>query len=269
MSLSGAPASLLAVAVLVAYLIAALPGPGRGRWPAVLLFITWVVHGLTLLLDAGVWREATEGLRLGFAPVLSFTLWLVIGVHGVESRFLPLPGARRILASCAAASMVLFLMFPGDVHAVSHSRWAPLHWVLGLASYGLFGAAVLHAVLLDRAERRMRLTTSKGAGAVGGGGGMPLLKIERLTFRYVEAGFVVLTLALLFGLSSPYWRFDHKTDLSLLSWAVFAALIVGRLWRGWRGRQATRWLYAGTVLLLLSYVGTRFVFEVLLQRTVA
>jgi ABC-type uncharacterized transport system permease subunit len=38
------------------------------------------------------------------------------------------------------------------------------------------------------------------------------------------------------------------------------------MWRGWRGRQATRWLYAGSVLLLLAYAGTRFVYEVILQR---
>jgi ABC-type uncharacterized transport system permease subunit len=47
---------------------------------------------------------------------------------------------------------------------------------------------------------------------------------------------------------------------------VFAALLVGRHLRGWRGRRATRWLYAGAVLLLLGYAGSRFVLEVLLQR---
>ena len=53
---------------------------------------------------------------------------------------------------------------------------------------------------------------------------------------------------------------------SLLGWAVLAALLAGRRWQGWRGRRATRWLYVGAVLLLLAYVGSRFVFEVLLAR---
>jgi ABC-type uncharacterized transport system permease subunit len=48
---------------------------------------------------------------------------------------------------------------------------------------------------------------------------------------------------------------------------VFAALLLGRRLQGWRGRHATRWLYAGAVLLLLAYVGSRFVVEVLLGRT--
>jgi ABC-type uncharacterized transport system permease subunit len=62
------------------------------------------------------------------------------------------------------------------------------------------------------------------------------------------------------------WRWDHKSVFSLLGWAVFTALLLGRHLRGWRGRRATRWLYAGATLLLLAYVGSRFVFEVLLGR---
>ena len=108
------------------------------------------------------------------------------------------------------------------------------------------------------------------AGAAPGPMGMPLMRLERLTFRFVEAGFVVLTLALVLGVvTSPQWRWDHKTVFSLLGWTVFAALLLGRQWRGWRGRRATRWLYAGAVLLLLASVGSRFVFEVLINRGVA
>jgi ABC-type uncharacterized transport system permease subunit len=140
-----------------------------------------------------------------------------------------------------------------------------MHWVLGVASYGLFGVAVLHGSLLDAAERRMR-NKLPGDGAVLG---MPLLRLERLTFRFVEAGFVVLTAALLLGaVTVTRWRWDHKTVFSMLGWLVFAALLAGRFGRGWRGRHATRWLYAGAALLLLAYVGSRFVLEVVLGRPV-
>ena len=95
-----------------------------------------------------------------------------------------------------------------------------------------------------------------------------MLTLETLTFRFVWAGFLVLTVAILLGVGfTEVWRWDaHKTVLSLMSWLVFAALLVGRRIFGWRGRRATRWVYAGTALLLLAYVGTRFVFEVLLHR---
>ena len=65
------------------------------------------------------------------------------------------------------------------------------------------------------------------------------------------------------------WRWDHKTVFSLLGWSTFAALMVGRHLRGWRGRRATRWLYAGALLLVLAYIGSRFVAEVLINRGVA
>ena len=142
----------------------------------------------------------------------------------------------------------------------------PLHWLLGVASFGLLGAAVLHAAMLDGAERRLR-GVHGGAAASPGPLGMPLLRLERLTFRFVDAGFAVLSAALLLGLwSTVQWRWDHKTVFSLLGWATFGALIVGRKLYGWRGRRATRWLYAGAALLLLGYIGSRFVLEVLLKR---
>ena len=100
---------------------------------------------------------------------------------------------------------------------------------------------------------------------------MPLLRLERLTFRFVDAGFVVLSAALLLGawFANP-WRWDHKTVFSMLGWAgVRRRCSSGRHAFGWRGRRATRWLYAGAALLLLAYVGSRFVLEVLLHRVPA
>lgn len=222
------------------------------------LWTGWVLHAVVILMD--ILSAGLHQARFGFAPALSMTVWLVLGVYGVESRFLPLTGARRMLALLALGCVVLAGVFPGEP-LPQVAPWAPLHWVLGIASYGLFGAAVLHAVLLNRTERQLR-----GKAAAQRAPGLPLLQLERLTFRFVEAGFVVLTAALLWGwgVASP-WRWDHKTVFSLLGWGVFAALLVGRHAFGWRGLRATRWLYAGAGLLFLAYVGSRFVLEVLLR----
>ena len=228
------------------------------------LLTGWVAHAIAIVVDiAGVGSDVVVA-RFGFAPALSVTLWLVLAVYVVESRFLPLPGARRTLAMLGIVVVLLAWMFPGELRPLVASRWAPLHWVLGIASYGLFGAAVLHAAMLARAERQMR----SAAGAISGAmKGMPLLRLERLTFRFVAAGFVVLSAALLLGawFANP-WRWDHKTVFSMLGWVVFAGLLAGRRAFGWRGPAATRWVYAGAALLLLAYVGSRFVLEVLLHR---
>ncbi len=261
------PASLvLAVLAVLAYAIAALPTAAPARWLAPALLAGWIVHGVLLALDVGGWGRVQPGARLGFGPVLSLTVWLVLAVHAVESRFVPLPGVRRTLAVAGAVSVVLAWAFPGEVHRAT-SALEPLHWGLGVASYALFAAAVLHASLLDAAERRLRRRDAGTGTAPSGPMGMPLLRLERLTFRFVEVGFVVLTLAICLGaLTATGWRWSHETVFSLLSWVVFARLLWGRTRQGWRGRRATWWLYAGAALLLLGYAGSRFVFEVLLGR---
>src|SRR6218665_1099325 len=249
---------------LCAYVLAALLNPQREHASRLALIFGWLVHAFAIVIDlAGVGSDV-RGARFGFAPALSATVWLVVAVYAVESRWLPLARVRRTLALLGAAAVVLAAIFPGEFRPQASSNWAPLHWALGIASYGLFGAAVLHGAMLDAAERRMR----QGAQAIGDGpAGMPLLRLERLTFQFVTAGFALLSATLLLGwwFSNP-WRWDHKTVFSVLGWGVFAALLAGRQLLGWRGRHAVRWLYAGAVLLLLAYVGSRFVVEVLLQR---
>lgn len=276
-SASASSALVLAVpsaVALLAYVCATLRGDAN--WLRNALMLGWIAQGIAIVVDTFGLSSDTPGARFGFAPALSVTTWMVVAVYAVESRLLPLPVARRMLALFGALAVALAWGFPGDSRPHAGSPWAPLHWVLGFASYGLFGAAVLHAALWSHNDRRLRMkpgsslskppfnTSFQGGFAPVG---MPLLKLETLTFGFVSAGFVVLSATLVLGwhFAQP-WHWDHKTVLSVLSWIVFAALLAGRQVFGWRGRPATRWLYVGASLLLLAYVGSRFVFEVVLHR---
>jgi ABC-type uncharacterized transport system permease subunit len=58
----------------------------------------------------------------------------------------------------------------------------------------------------------------------------------------------------------------HKVVFSVLGWLAFGAVLVGRYRYGWRGKVALRWILAGSVLLLLAYIGSKFVFEAILHR---
>ena len=254
---------LLVVVTVVLYLLAAAPVPVLRRFAVAAFLGAFVLHALLLLIDIAGLGQPEGGTRLGFGPVLSMTVWLVAAVYTVESRMLPLPAVRQWLGLCAALAVALAAAFPGEAKRAA-TALAPLHFALGVGSYALFGAAVLHALLLDAAERRLR------AGLAGAGDGkqrgVPLMRLERLTFNFVAAGFAALSATLVLGLTSGPLRFEHKTVFAVLAWLVFAALLAGRHWRGWRGRRATRWLYAGALLLLLAYAGSRFVLEVLLGR---
>lgn len=255
--LATAAGAALAYAVLALATPRLSPGTIRG-----MLLAAWLLHALAL----------AEGLlgeppRFGFAPALSMTVWLVLTVYAIESRLFPQLQAHWALAGLGSAAVILSLIFPGSSYHAIASPWLPLHWALGIASYGLFAAAVVHGWLMTRSERSMRLAAQTDAG-------VPLLTLERLTFRFVEAGFVLLSATLLVGwlfaetLYGPglAWKWNHKTIFSVLAWLTFAGLLLGRVRLGWRGRKAVRVLYLGSGLLLLGYAGSRFVLEVFLRR---
>lgn len=255
--------TVLSVAAALGYAALAL---GQRHWGGAAtrlgLTVAWVLHASVLASSLLVTPPT-----FGFAPALSVTAWLVLLVYAIESHVYPQLRAKAALLGLGMAAVLLALLFPGVPYHTVHSVWLPLHWALGIASYGLIAAAVVHAWWMQRTERAMRQASSPR------GEGLPLLAIERLTFRLVSVGFALLTATLLAGwwfsdtLYGQGWVWEHKTVFSVLSWLVFAVLLAGRWRLGWRGRVATRMLYAGSGLLMLAYVGSRFVLEVVLHRS--
>ncbi len=235
------------------------PKLGRSAISA-LMAAVWVLHGAALVSLLGV-----EPVRFGFATTLSVTAWLVFSVYSIETRLYPQLGTRWTLAGLGVPAVVLALVFPGSSYPALQSTWLPLHWALGIASYGLLGVAVAHAWMMQRTEQLIR----QGHAVQNG---LPLLALERLTFRFVGAAFVLLTLTLVAGwyftaaLPHHGWAWTHKTVFTVLSWVALGVLLAGRRLRGWRGKLAVRMLYTAAGLLLLGYVGSRFVLEVVLQR---
>ncbi|MDI1246929.1 MAG: cytochrome c biogenesis protein CcsA [Rhodoferax sp.] len=262
---SASPLTLtLALGASAAY-AASATGASRANQmlPRISAWLAWFLHGI--LLAWGLWGNEP---RFGFAPALSVTTWLVGLVYAVESYVFPQLKTPWLLSGAGSAAVLLALLFPGTTLHASASAWLPLHWALGIASYGLFAVAVVHAWFMTRAEARIRVASNAATG-------LPLLTMERLTFRFVGLGFVLLSATLLAGVffgnqlygGSHAIKWDHKTVFSVLSWLTFAILMVGRTRFGWRGKRAVRFLYAGSGLLLLAYVGSRFVMEIVLGQT--
>ncbi len=254
----------LAIATAVAYSVSAMGADRLGaRSARAAVWLAWLLHGALLSLSL-----FGQEHRFGFAPALSVTAWLIAAVYAIESHVYPLLQTRWTLSVLGAIAVLLAVLFPGSPLHPTASPWLPLHWALGISSYGLFGAAVVHAWFMTRAEERFRLATDPNSG-------MPLLTMERLTFRFVAAGFLLLSATLLVGLlfesqlynSTKPLKWYYETGFSVLSWLTFAALLVGRARFGWRGKRAVRVLYIGAGLLLLAYVGSRFVMEIILGRS--
>jgi len=152
------------------------------------------------------------------------------------------------------------------------------HIAIAMLAYSTLTIAAFHAVLM--ALQESRLHTRQGAPATGLLGSaidrLPaLLTMEKLLFRLIAFGFLLLTLTVLSGvffseeLFGKAFKWDHKTLFTLLSWGLFGVLLAGRRWRGWRGKTALSFTLTGFATLLLAYVGSRFVFEVVLHRGLA
>jgi ABC-type uncharacterized transport system permease subunit len=234
-------------------------------WERAAIFVPLLVHAW-LIYDALL--RAPE-LRFGFGQALSVMLWLTVLLYWIESLFFRLEGMQPLVLGLAAVCVPLPLLFPGLASRVStHSLEFRLHLILGMAAYSLFTIAALHALLMALLERRLH----RGALSAPFSALPPLLTMESLLFRVIFAGFVLLTLTLATGivfsetLFGRPLRFEHKSLFAILSWVIFAALLAGRRLYGWRGRTALRWTLAGFLTLLLAYVGSRFVLEVLLRR---
>ncbi len=258
-----ASGSMIAVASALIYLLPAFAAEKLGPKPSIrIASLAWLAHAgalwLTLFGDAP---------RFGFATALSFTAWLAGLIYALEMQIYPALQTRWKLAALAGLSVLLAWLFPGKLLHTGAPVWLPLHWALGIASYGLVAVAVVHAWFLTRTEDELRLANDAAPG-------VPLMTLERLTFRFVQVGFALLTATIVVALffaehlygPGQGFKLNHKAVFSVLAWMVFAILLLGRARFGWRGQVARRMLYAGSALLLLAYAGSRFVLEVVLGR---
>jgi ABC-type uncharacterized transport system permease subunit len=235
----------------------------------------WLLHAGALWVDV----IAPGSLRLGFAIMLSAALWVSVGIYWLENRNFVLDGLRIMVLPCAAVAVILPLLFPGSVVPL-HNKSALFSWHIAIAmlAYSTLTIAAFHAVLmaLQEAKLHARPTLTRNKWFAAAIDRLPaVLTMEKLLFRLIGFGFLLLTLTVLSGivfseqLFGRAFRWDHKTIFTMLSWILFGVLLGGRKWRGWRGKTALSFTLTGFATLLLAYVGSRFVLEVVLHRGLA
>lgn len=241
------------------------PAGGLGLGERGILLLALLAHALGLRAEI----FGGEGMRFGFAIALSVMLWLAIALYWIESFYARMEGLQVIgLPSAAMAALLPAVFRDAHVLANAGSPAFRLHILMAMLAYSLFTLAALHALLMATAEKGLH----RGRISPLLAGLPPLLTMEALLFRLIHVAFALLTLTVASGiffsdaLFGKALSFDHKTVFAILSWLIFAALLAGRHLRGWRGRLALRWTLAGFIALLLAYVGSRFVLEVILGR---
>lgn len=247
--------------------VAAGPAPHQcmSTTVRILMLVAIGVHGLAL--NQSIF--AGDGMHFGFGLAVSLVVWLAISFYWIETFYTRLDGLHVMVLPAGVVGSLLPLAFPGQhILANAGSPAFRAHFIIAMLSYSLFTLAALHAMLMAVAERQLHSGRLKRPFA----NLPPLLTMETLLFRLIGIAFILLTLTLTSGivfseaLFGQAFRLDHKTVFAIISWLLFGALLVGRTAWGWRGRVALRWTLAGFAALVLAYVGSRFVAEVLLGR---
>ncbi|MEZ5651166.1 MAG: cytochrome c biogenesis protein CcsA [Burkholderiaceae bacterium] len=216
--------------------------------------------------------------HFGFAHILSAASWVGALLLWIEGDNAHVRAMRALVLPLAAALAPMPLLFPGyPLAALEGNALFVPHLLVGVLAYAVMLLAALHALLMAMAEKSLHDPLDARPNPLLAGSLErlpPLLTMERLLFRLLAIGFALLTLTALSGMlfseeifGRPF-RFDHKTVLTLLAWAVFGLLLIGRRLWGWRGQRALRLTLTGFVVLVLGYAGSRFVLEVILHRTV-
>lgn len=234
-------------------------------WERYFLLLPLVLHALSLY--SAIFND--EQLYLGVGNALSVIVFLAIAIYWVGNFFYKLEGLQILVIPAAALAALAPLIFPPG-HPVPNTGFVAfkIHLLISMLAYGLFTVAAFHVSIMAMQEKGLHSGTSNQFLL----SLPPLLAMEKLLFRVIALGFVLLTLTVVSGvffsevLFGKPFQLSHKVVFGMLSWGIFAALLSGRKIYGWRGKTATQWTLAGFFALFLAYIGSKFVIEIILHR---
>lgn len=226
-------------------------------------FIAIALHVSTLYSN----MLSPLGVNLGFYNALSLvgvfiTLFTLVSVlrHPVEVMGIITMPVSAFIISLESVNSSIHWIAPGSSYELI------FHVLSSLIAYSLLALAALHAVVLSIQNSYLHKHQPGGIIKL-----LPPLKtMESLLFDTIVIGFICLSFSLATGLIFLENMFAqhlaHKTILSITAWFVFATLLFGRWFFGWRGRTAIRWTLSGFISLMLAYFGSKFVLEILLTQ---
>lgn len=228
-----------------------------------------VILGLiAVLLHAVVLHNvivAPDALDMGFFKATSLIAWLIALMILLASLLRPVENLAIAFLPLAGLTIVLEMIFPAHHFIDKSLSGLDAHILLSIVAYSLLSIAAVQAVLLTIQDAHLHAKHPGGyIRAL-----PPLQTGESLLFQIITLGFIFLSFGLLSGavfLENIFAQhLVHKTSLSILAWLVFAILLWGRRRFGWRGRTALRWTLGGFFVLMLAYLGSKLVLEVMLE----
>jgi ABC-type uncharacterized transport system permease subunit len=232
-----------------------------------ILSVAWLAAALHALALLSLYTAA-GGLNFSFLGAMSAVAWIIAAIVLLAAFFKPVDKLGLVVFPLAAIILLLKLLVPEEPHLVRDRSWPmTAHILTSMLAYSLLNIAAIQAVLLAFQDWCLR---RRHAGGLLVRSLPPLQTMEALLFQLIGAGFVLLSASLVTGflfLENMFAQhLAHKTVLSILAWLVFAILLLGRMYSGWRGQIAIRWTLGGFLSLMLAYFGSKMVLEWILER---
>ena len=222
---------------------------------------TWIALVLHALLMQQL-ITANGSINLGFASSLTLFTWCITVISLFVSLRTGLVFLTTVMSVLSSLSIIAALLLPAHT-SISEplSLGLTIHIILSMLAYSLLSISALISILLGIQDYQLHHHQQ----------GLllkllpPLQTMERLMFKLIEFGFLLLSFAVCSGFMYADDWFTHKIIFSVIAWLVFLILLLGRHFAGWRGQKAIRWTLAGVTSLMLAFFGTKIVFEFILS----
>lgn len=207
------------------------------------------------------WIDTHLGQNLNIANVLSMACWLLILLLVLMAFFRRVSQLLMLALPLALLSLIYAVLNAHLIIFQANTLGKLFHMLCGMLTVSVLSLAALQALLLLVKEYRLK---HKAAGTV-----IhylpPLDEMESSLFQIIFLGFFLLTLMLVTSVFLFYPSVFHRVFLlslfiiTALAWLIFALLLLGRYYFGWRGKLAIYLTISGVWLVVFVYLAVLFI----------
>jgi ABC-type uncharacterized transport system permease subunit len=234
--------------------------PSRATLAITLAALT--CHGIASysLLNSG------SGLDLSVVPVSTLVAFIIVAVVAIANVRLPVENLYLFLFPISIVVLLAAnLTEPGGEPITTLSSNLIFHILLSLAAYSVLMMTACQSIFLAMQEHRLKHPGETTFTIL-----PPLETMERLHLVMLWVGLSLLSVSILSGflfLEDIFARqVLHHVVLTSGAWLIYVIFLCGHYLYGWRGMTAVKWSLSGFTLLLLGYLGSKFVLEYLLNK---
>lgn len=248
---------MLTTTIIIFYLLSSLLQWRNFKQPSKALSAAVISSGILAVLLQGYWLhlqiDQLHGQNLAIENILSMVIWLAALLTLLTLIRLPVLNLILFIFPLAIFSVLVILIAPGHylVNTDQHPREI-IHILLAIITFSFMFIAALQAIFLMLQERILRHKQTGILQLL-----PPLQTMEAFLFQTLWIGFLLLSILLVSALCFFHEIFSQglmfKSVVSIIAWCLYASLLLGRLFAGWRGKVAIRVSLLGFLCLLLTY----------------